>query len=82
MNNNFTNRKRYEYKELPTKGLIRSLEKINPFDSVLVPNTLTENHDIWSLFVDEITTCEKRIVCSCIFSSKDEKETLLVFKPV
>lgn len=82
MNNDFTNRKRYEYKELPVKGLIRSLEKLNPFDSVVVPNALMENHDVWHLFVDEIMICEKRINCSCIFSSKDDKETLMVFKPL
>lgn len=82
MNNNFANRKRYEYKELPAKGLIRSLEKINPFDSVVMPNTLMENHDVWTLFVSEIMECENRIKCSGVYSGKNDNETLMVFKPL
>lgn len=82
MNNNFKNRKRYEYKELPTKGLIRSPDGIKPFDSVVVPNTLIENHDVWDLLKVEIKSCEKRIYCVCIDSTKDSKETLIVFKPL
>jgi len=82
MNNNFANRKRYEYKELPTKGLIRSLDVIKPFDSVVVPNTLIENHDVWDLFKAEIKTCEKRIYCVGVDSSKGANETLIVFKPL